>query len=150
MKDGLKTTTKVAKQSFRAQLSQSGEELAAQHLSQKGFRILERNWRYGRFGELDIIAQDPDGTLIFAEVKTRRTLSESADRLQLGFQAVDGLKQHKVLRMAQRYLVSLGTAAPACRFDVIVVHFGYLKWNAPPREPDIIHVKDAFHHLSWS
>ncbi len=48
-----------------------GEELAAQHLLQKGFAILHQNWRY-RNWEVDIIAEI-GGTLHFIEVKMRTT-----------------------------------------------------------------------------
>ena len=44
------------------------EDLAAAYLSEAGYRILTRNYR-NRFGEIDIIAADPKGTLVFAEVK---------------------------------------------------------------------------------
>ena len=48
-----------------------GERIAVDYLTEKGYRILRRNYRFGR-GEIDIIAQD--GTeLVFVEVKTRRT-----------------------------------------------------------------------------
>jgi putative endonuclease len=46
-----------------------GESLAAEHLLQKGWEILECNWRCGR-AEIDIIAKDGD-ILVFVEVKTR-------------------------------------------------------------------------------
>ena len=48
-----------------------GETLAAWYLFFHGCRILERNWRYGRY-EIDIVARERrTGVLIFAEVKTR-------------------------------------------------------------------------------
>lgn len=46
-----------------------GEEYASIFLKKKGYRILERNVRL-RSGEIDIIAQDKEGTLVFIEVKT--------------------------------------------------------------------------------
>lgn len=49
-----------------------GEEIAKNYLIQKGFKILETNRRFSRFCEIDIIALDKD-TLVFIEVKTRRT-----------------------------------------------------------------------------
>jgi putative endonuclease len=49
----------------------TGEALAAQYLSEKGFRILHQNWRHSRW-EVDIIAEKDD-ILHFVEVKTRRT-----------------------------------------------------------------------------
>lgn len=49
----------------------TGEELAARWLTQQGFSILQRNWRYGRY-EVDIIA-GRQGILHFIEVKTRHS-----------------------------------------------------------------------------
>ncbi len=49
-----------------------GEELGANYLAKKGFKILERNWRF-RHWEVDIIASF-NSMLHFIEVKTRHTL----------------------------------------------------------------------------
>ena len=46
-----------------------GETIAVKYLEEKGFQILERNWRFSR-AEIDIIARDGD-VLVFVEVKTR-------------------------------------------------------------------------------
>jgi len=48
-----------------------GENIASRCLIQRGYKILEKNYRQ-KWGELDIIAKDPDGTLVFVEVKTMR------------------------------------------------------------------------------
>jgi len=48
-----------------------GEDLAASYLESSGYRILERNRRFGRL-EIDVIALKED-TLHFIEVKTRRS-----------------------------------------------------------------------------
>ena len=52
-------------------LGNRGESLARSALEQKGYRILETNWRHNR-AEVDIIAEKND-ILIFAEIKTRST-----------------------------------------------------------------------------
>ena len=46
-----------------------GEKKAAQYLRLRGYRILERNWRSGKY-EIDIIAATVKD-LVFVEVKTR-------------------------------------------------------------------------------
>jgi putative endonuclease len=46
-----------------------GESLAASFLVDKGYQLLERNWRYKR-AEIDLIAMDGP-ILVFVEVKTR-------------------------------------------------------------------------------
>jgi putative endonuclease len=45
-----------------------GENLAVTYLEELGYRILERNFRYSRIGEIDIIAQEGD-EVVFVEVK---------------------------------------------------------------------------------
>lgn len=57
----------------RRSLGQIGETLAARYLAESGARVLARNWRCQE-GELDLIVQDADGTLVGVEVKTRRSL----------------------------------------------------------------------------
>jgi len=55
-----------------------GEQIAAAHLEGLGWTVVDRNWRSGRLGELDLVALQPGpgrlGTLVFCEVKTRRGL----------------------------------------------------------------------------
>jgi putative endonuclease len=54
------------------ELGRRGEDLAAQHFSRLGYRVLDRNHRT-RFGELDLVLADEDGaTIVFCEVKCRR------------------------------------------------------------------------------
>ncbi len=54
----------------RQALGRRGEERAAEYLSGKGYRILERNART-RWGEIDLVALD-GSILVFVEVKARR------------------------------------------------------------------------------
>jgi len=55
-----------------------GEQIAVAHLEGLGWTVVDRNWRSGRLGELDVVALQPGpgrlGTLVFCEVKTRRGL----------------------------------------------------------------------------
>jgi putative endonuclease len=54
------------------ELGRRGEELAAEHFSRLGYRVLARNHRT-RFGELDLIlADEEEATIVFCEVKSRR------------------------------------------------------------------------------
>jgi len=50
-------------------LGRLGEDIACEYLIDKGYKIIERNFRRP-WGELDIIARAPDKTLVFVEVKT--------------------------------------------------------------------------------
>lgn len=54
----------------RRALGRSGEDTAALLLEEAGFAVLERNWRGGRRGELDLIAEGPPGVVV-VEVRTR-------------------------------------------------------------------------------
>ncbi|EUA34175.1 hypothetical protein I552_4958 [Mycobacterium xenopi 3993] len=55
----------------RAELGALGEQLAVDHLTRSGLRIVTRNWRC-RYGEIDVIATDAAArTVVFVEVKTR-------------------------------------------------------------------------------
>ncbi len=53
-------------------VGKSGEEIAQRYLEKEGYKILETNKRFSRLCEIDIIALDKN-TLVFCEVKTRRT-----------------------------------------------------------------------------
>ncbi|MBI2278729.1 MAG: YraN family protein [Candidatus Brennerbacteria bacterium] len=52
-----------------AELGTHGESAACLFLERKGYKIIDRNVRYP-WGELDVVTQAPDGTLVFVEVKT--------------------------------------------------------------------------------
>ena len=99
------------------ELGRLGEDYACQWLRQRNWKILARNWR-SRFGELDIIALDPETTLVFVEVKTRRT-----DRFGSPEQAVGPRKQTHLRRAAVQWLISHDRDPNArhrgTRFDVI-------------------------------
>ena len=53
------------------ELGNKGEQLAVNYLINKGYKIVERNWRFQK-AEIDIIATK-DKILISVEVKTRST-----------------------------------------------------------------------------
>jgi putative endonuclease len=102
----------------RKRLGDAGEELAAEHLVRRGFRILERNYRT-RWGELDIVAFDGT-TLAFVEVKSRRA---AAGRTP--FESVHARKRKQVRRMAAIWLSERSgrPIASALRFDAIGITF---------------------------
>src|SRR5688500_12075496 len=94
---------------------QQGEELAAQHFRRLGFEILARNHRT-RFGELDLVAYDGE-TLVFAEVKTRRTGTREP------WESLHERERSQVRRMAIAWLPE-GSDRPSGaqpRFDGIAV-----------------------------
>ena len=141
-----------SQQRNKISFGRQGETLVASQLQESGWRIVERNWRSGRHGEVDIIAIDPDSVLVFMEVKTRRTVDEAEPVACVGFDSVHGLKQHRILRLAMQFLTErcLSPEELPCRFDVVVVHY-----HGPPADgqtaeiPEVTHVKNAFHRLGW-
>jgi putative endonuclease len=52
------------------ELGELGEQMAVNFLLKKGYKIVDRNWRYLK-AEIDIIAQKEPNTLVIVEVKTR-------------------------------------------------------------------------------
>jgi putative endonuclease len=111
------------RQDPRRTLGQLGEELAAAHLVQLGFRVLERNART-RYGEIDVIAFDGKA-LVFAEVKTRR-LGRSSSQLdpeQRPLVALRPRQRAKLRRLAGAWLHEQRRrpTARAIRFDAIGV-----------------------------
>ncbi len=95
-------------------LGQEGERLAANYLAKKGYRIIERNYRYHR-NEIDIIARH-GRTLCFVEVKTRLSSAKGHPA-----EAVTLQKQHEIIKAARAYLAFSTDGECDCRFDVIAV-----------------------------
>jgi putative endonuclease len=109
----------------RQLLGRRGEQLAVDHLTRRGFGILERNYRT-RWGELDVVAFDGH-ILTFCEVKTRRARTGTAAS-PLGanpFDAVTPRKRSQVRKMAAQWLIERRDRpyAAVVRFDAIGVTF---------------------------
>ena len=95
-----------------------GERFAARHLKRQGYRILARNLR-GRTGEIDILAQAPDGrTIVVVEVKTSEGALDArvAPELRVGRD-----KQRKLAELAMEMTRRLRLTDRPVRFDVIGV-----------------------------
>ena len=103
------------KDEYRKRLGARGEDAAARHLVKRGCAILERNYRI-RSGEVDIIAKEAD-TLVFVEVKTRRT-----GRFGSPAESVDGRKRRRICAAALQYVSENGAGELPARFDVIEVY----------------------------
>ena len=116
----------------RIWLGNYGERVAADSLRAVGCRILAKNFRGPRRGEVDIVARDGK-LLLFIEVKTRREGSKIRP-----LDAVNREKQGLIERGANAWLKRLGTRDLPWRFDVIEV---YVEDGKKPR---VNHVKDAF------
>src|ERR1700733_7623104 len=99
----------------RDELAKRGEELACKHISKLEYRIIKRNFRFGRVGEIDIVAYDGD-CLVFIEVKARQDHSHGEPEA-----AIDARKQSQLKRVAKMYYYVNALSDVACRFDVIAV-----------------------------
>ena len=98
------------------QSGDEGEEIAAEYIVEKGYEIIDRNYRYGK-GEIDIIAKDPEiGETVFIEVKSKKNL-EFGDPVY----SVTKNKIKQIKRMAELYLYDKEIDEIDCRFDVITV-----------------------------
>ncbi len=111
-----------------------GEDCAARYLQQHGYIISARQQRVGRHDEIDIIAYK-DETLVFVEVKTRRT-----ENFGRPMAAVTNKKRRFLSRAATRYMQRMRVAPDYFRFDVIEV-IGTPEAAQPPQ---IRHIENAF------
>jgi len=111
-------------------LGSLGEAEALRYLKGEGYCILQKNYAC-KHGEADIVCQDVSGVLVFAEVKTRKTLNFGSPS-----EAVGKSKQSKLVKTAMEYIKTYTTHLPEIRFDVIGVTMGL--------DIDINHIKSAF------
>lgn len=123
-------------------IGKRGEDIAAAYLESMGYRILHRNYRFGRL-EIDMICCEPSGDdpgaasgqdeIVFAEVKTRSGLGFGRPE-----ESISETKRRRIAQVAQAWLRECGMEQAPCRFDVIAV---VLHKNA---DPSVTHFKQAF------
>ena len=113
------------------ELGKKGEKIAINYLIEKGYIILEKNYRYLK-AEVDIIAKK-NNVLAAVEVKTRST-----DHFGNPQDFVNP-KKIKLLLSAIDYYVNEKDLDVEVRFDIIaILHQNTIK---------ITHLKDAFLHF---
>lgn len=98
-------------------LGDAAEALALAHLLRAGMKRVESNYRTpGRGGgEVDLIMREPDGTLVFVEVRQRRSMLHGGAAA-----SISAVKQRRIIFAARRYLMRFARLPP-CRFDVVTV-----------------------------
>ncbi len=96
------------------QFGRDSEALAAEYLAEKGYEILERNYRTSR-GEIDIVAKDGD-TIVFVEVKSARTKHFGHPKSAVTLQ-----KQRKIQSAALQWLKASRQSSAKARFDVLAI-----------------------------
>lgn len=102
----------------------SAETLALAHLQRAGLKLVTRNYATpGRGGgEIDLIMREPDGTLVFVEVRARATAAGGGAAA-----SVIRRKQRRILLAARHYLAQQ-PALPPCRFDVVALDGTRIQW----------------------
>ena len=115
-KDKLNQTTKSR--------GDAGEDEALAYLQMRGLRLLQRNYRTpGRGGgEIDLIMQASDGTVVFVEVRKRSRTDHGGAAASIGH-----IKQRRIIFAAQHYLLRWRSLPPA-RFDVVTIEATGPQW----------------------
>lgn len=113
-------------------LGKEGEDIAVKYLTEKGFKIVERNYHYSTKGEIDIIANDKN-QLVFVEVKSRINLDYGEPEY-----AINPKKIKQIKKMAELYLFDKEIDEADCRFDVVTILLG------DGSKPVINHYENAF------
>ncbi|AOS80825.1 MULTISPECIES: YraN family protein [Hydrogenophaga] len=105
---------------------QRAEDRALAHLQRQGLRLVQRNFRTpGRGGgEIDLIMREPDGTLVFVEVRQRRSAAYG------GAAASIGLAKRRRIVFAARHFLARQRSMPRMRFDAVLIDGdgGELQW----------------------
>jgi putative endonuclease len=102
----------------------AAEERALAHLLGRGLQLVTRNYRTpGRGGgEIDLVMREPQGTLVFVEVRKRagRAFGGAAG-------SISAIKQQRIVFAARHYLLRL-RQPPPCRFDVVSIEGDSIEW----------------------
>jgi putative endonuclease len=101
----------------RIELGRRGEKLAARYLRAHGYKVLYRNFRAPKGGEVDIVCREKkSATLAFVEVKTR-----SSTEFGTPAYGVTADQQHRISRGALAWLRMLDNPDIIFRFDIVEV-----------------------------
>ncbi|MCU0763742.1 MAG: YraN family protein [Hydrogenophaga sp.] len=119
------------------------EQVALDHLQQRGLRLVTRNFKTpGRGGgEVDLIMREPDGTVVFVEVRHRTSARQGG-----AAGSITATKQRRIVLAARHFLHQIGSEPP-CRFDVVLIQ-GVLavagQRHGRPAAPSIEWLRSAF------
>ena len=112
-----------------------GEDLAADYLREKGYEIIERDWRDGH-RDIDIIARTPDSrTVVFVGVKTRTQ--------DIIMRPEDDVTEKKIrnIGLAANNYVKMFDVVDELRFDLVTIV------GENPKVAKVEHIADAFNPL---
>lgn len=114
-------------------LGKKGEDIALSYLTKKGYQLVARNYRFSRYGELDLVMRDGK-YLVFIEVRTKKNKMYGSP-----LETIDYAKRRQIEKMAQLFLVKEKLSQDTfCRFDAIGIIL------PEKNEPEIEHIQDAF------
>ncbi len=114
---------------------EKGENIALEYLDKNGYRIITRNYRVGRVGEIDIIAREKQ-YVCFIEVKTRSSLRYGSPA-----ESVTASKQRNIRKLAQFYIHKNNLYDQDIRFDVVEI---LIEKGNPSGNISINLIKNAF------
>ena len=117
---------------WKGRVGRLGEDLAVKFLRRKGMKVLRRNFRGPKGGEVDVVCRDGD-VLAFVEVKTRTTLDYGRPAV-----AVNKSKQKLITRGAMAWLRMLEYPDINFRFDIVEV------LASDGEVPELNLIRDAF------
>ena len=139
---------------WRKALGDLGEICVCSYLQSRGWNIEARGFRRFRSPEIDVVALDPQGVLVFIEVKTRAFANGGLDEFDVGLQSVDRRKQAKLIKAARTYYSESSSASYAGRrFDVLALSIGKYQvfvqdeeefLEVKPSDVRLLHIEDAF------
>lgn len=118
--------------SFNKQIGKFGEEIAEKYLKKQRYKILEKNYHYSKYAEIDIIAKEKD-TIVFVEVKTRSDLSFGHP-----FEAINKAKLQHIFQAGLFYLQNTNEKYKNYRIDVVAI-IG----KPEEKSPKIEHLKNV-------
>ena len=103
------------------EIGRACESNAVSYLEKNGYMIIDKNYRMGRYGEIDVIAKDGE-YLCFIEIKARAT-----NYFGTPAEAVRFDKQLTIKNVALKYLKENHLEDSPIRFDVVEINFDKTK-----------------------
>ena len=131
----------AAAMSNRRAVGRVGEDAALKYLAERGHQVIYRNFRFSRYGEIDIICMK-SGTICFIEVKSRAGCAFGTPAESVGY-----IKRRNIIAVANHFLRTGDYGEFKLRFDIVEVY--YDKVITGIGEPEIVvreirHIENAF------
>lgn len=104
----------IARMAAKDALGKRGESLAAAHLENLGYTVIDRNWRCSQ-GEIDLVVRERD-EVAFVEVKTRSTTAFGHP-----LESITAPKLARLKRLANAWLDAHALGVPVIRIDAVAV-----------------------------